>query len=87
MLCRVALGNWETGKHIHFPATGMSRAVMNNLGCVGSLEVLNKISCTICLGVNAQNFKFNVSIHGVGTFDYLCMSIKNNIFSCINDNR
>ena len=54
---------------------------------VGSLEVLNRIFCTICLGVNAQNFIFNVSIHGVGTFDYLCMSIENNIFSCINDNR
>ena len=47
---------------------------------VGSLEVLNKIFCTICLGVNAQNFIFNVSIYGVGTFDYLCMSIDKNIF-------
>ena len=54
---------------------------------VGSLEVLNKIFSTICLGVNARNFIFNVSIHGVGTFDHLCMSIENNIFSCINDNR
>ena len=47
---------------------------------VGSLEVLNKIFCTICLGVNAHNFIFNVSIHGVGTFDYLCISIENSIF-------
>ena len=47
---------------------------------VGSLEVLNKIFCTICLGVNAWNFTFNVSIYELGTFDYLCMSIENNIF-------
>ena len=47
---------------------------------VGSLKVLNKIFCTICLGVNAQNFIFIVSIYGVGTFDYLCMSIDKNIF-------
>ena len=64
----------------------MCQAVMNNFRVrwkkmrVGSLEVLNKMFCTICLGVNAQNFIFNVSIHEVDTFDYLCTSIENNIF-------
>ena len=46
----------------------------------GSFEVLNKIFSTICLGVNAWNFIFNVSIHGESTFDYLCISIENKIF-------
>ena len=34
-----------------------------------------------------SEFYIYYSIHGVRTFDYLCMSIENNIFSCINDNR
>ena len=53
----------------------------------GSFEVLNKVFSTICLGVNAWNFIFNVSIHGESTFDYLCISIENKIVSYINDNR
>ena len=49
----------------------------------GSFEVLNKIFSTICLGVNAWNFIFNVSIHGESTSDYLCISIENKFFFLI----
>ena len=52
----------------------------------GSFEVLSRIFCTICLGVNAWNFIFNVSVHIESTFNYLCIIIENNIFSHINDN-
>ena len=69
----------------------MCQAVMENLGFdkirAGSFEVLKKIFCTICLVVNACNYIFNVSIHGERTFDYLCISMENNIFPHINDDR
>ena len=53
----------------------------------GSFEVLNKIFCTICLEVNAWNCIFNVPKHGENTFDYLCISMEDNIFPHINDDR